>query len=289
MHSFGGFVCCCCAAGAPILAPCPPQALRGSVHSRYCARWFSLMRARGPLPQLLLPRLCLSDGYEPQGDKQRQTKGYRGRASTAMFEKVVYTRAQVCKVATRQQILGLLLLIMRGAHEAEGANCAAGANQTGCLVSDGARVCVTPGLQACKAPTTEGSVTTVAGSSQGSMNGIGASAQFSAPNSVAISADGTFALVADCGNHRIRRIVLASQAVTTLAGSSYGYANGIGAAAQFRRSNGVAISADGTFALVADRWNHRIRRIVLASQAVTTLAGSSQGSANGIGAAPQFS
>eukprot|EP01047_Picozoa_sp_COSAG01_P074229 COSAG01_NODE_12340_length_1756_cov_4.010863_1_plen_184_part_01 len=132
-------------------------------------------------------------------------------------------RAHVCKVAARKWILGLLL-IMQAAHEAAGANCAAGANQTGCLVSDGARVCVAPGLQACKAPATEGSVTTVAGSSQGSANGIGAAAQFNGPAGVAISTDGTFALVADNGHHRIRRIVLASQAVTTLAGSSSGSA-----------------------------------------------------------------
>src|SRR5689334_3531789 len=64
--------------------------------------------------------------------------------------------------------------------------------------------------------------------------------------------------------------------VATLAGSagSSGNANGVGAAARFNAPSGVALSADGSFALVADTQNHTIRAIDTATGAVTTLAGS---------------
>eukprot|EP01047_Picozoa_sp_COSAG01_P076357 COSAG01_NODE_13378_length_1594_cov_0.985953_1_plen_339_part_00 len=197
---------------------------------------------------------------------------------------------RVPRVTMLRKVMIGLPLMLQAALPAD-ANCAAGLNQTGCVVSDVARACVAGGQRACKAATVGGSVTTVAGSgTAGAANGIGTAAQFNRPRGVAISGDGTFALVADDHNHRIRHIVLATQAVTTLAGSgTNGFANGIGTAAQFNFPTGVAISGDGTFALVADLSNHRIRHIVLATQAVTTLAGSgTAGAANGIGTAAQF-
>jgi DNA-binding beta-propeller fold protein YncE len=110
---------------------------------------------------------------------------------------------------------------------------------------------------------------------------------------VAISADGAIALVADTQNHTIRKLVLATGVVTTLAGSprANGSANGVGPAARFFHPEGVALSADGVIALVADTDNHTIRKIVVATAEVTTLAGSpgSSGSANGTGEVARFS
>jgi hypothetical protein len=75
--------------------------------------------------------------------------------------------------------------------------------------------------------------------------------------------------------------------VTTLAGSSQGYADGNGAGASFNQSRGVAVLSDGNY-VVADAYNYRIR-IVTPAGAVTTLAGSgSSGSADGTGAAASF-
>src|SRR4051812_669368 len=138
-------------------------------------------------------------------------------------------------------------------------------------------------------------VSTLAGSARvsGSADGVGLAARFSDPSGVAISADGSLALVADTQNHTIRKIVVATGVVTTLAGSanSSGSANGAGSAARFFHPEGLALSGNGTIALVADTDNHTIRKIVVATAEVTTLAGSagSPGSANGIGDGARFS
>ena len=78
--------------------------------------------------------------------------------------------------------------------------------------------------------------------------------------------------------------------VSTLAGSGSGvYADGTGAAASFRNPYGVAVTADGQTVFVVDQTNHRIRRIDVASGAVSTLAGSGSGeNADGTGAAASF-
>jgi DNA-binding beta-propeller fold protein YncE len=134
-------------------------------------------------------------------------------------------------------------------------------------------------------------VTTLAGSgSAGSADGTGAAAAFNQPQDVAVTPDGSTAIVVDFKNNAIRSINLATGAVTTLAGSgSLGFADGIGTDAIFRYPYSVAIMPDASAVLVADQGNNRIRSIALPTAAVTTLAGSgSQGSADGIGTAATF-
>ena len=102
------------------------------------------------------------------------------------------------------------------------------------------------------------------------------------PLGLAISPDGSALFVADCKNHKIRRVEVATGAVTTLAGSgTVGSADGVGGAAQFRNPFGVAISPDGSALFVADQGNHKIRRVEVATGEVTTVAGSgTRGSLN---------
>ncbi len=78
-----------------------------------------------------------------------------------------------------------------------------------------------------------------------------------------------------------------STAVTTLAGDSSGFANGTGTSASFR--NPWGITTDGTNLYVADKDNHLIRQIVIATGVVTTVAGTADnGSSNGTGTAASF-
>ncbi|KAB8142311.1 hypothetical protein F8S13_15100 [Chloroflexia bacterium SDU3-3] len=133
---------------------------------------------------------------------------------------------------------------------------------------------------------TSGAVTTVAGSpgTSGSADGVGAAARFSSPRGVALAADASFALVADSDNHTIRRIDLASGAVTTVAGTAGQPGSTDGTAALFNFPRGIAIAPDGA-ALIADFSNSTIRRVDLASGAVSTLFGTAglPGSADGAG------
>ena len=76
--------------------------------------------------------------------------------------------------------------------------------------------------------------------------------------------------------------------VTTLAGSAFGFADGLGPAARFFAPRCVAVTPLGIL-YVSDTWNHRIRRIDPRTGVVTTLAGSGvQGFADGVGPAARF-
>jgi hypothetical protein len=102
-------------------------------------------------------------------------------------------------------------------------------------------------------------VTTVAGTgSTGSANGTGTSASFDYPTG--ITTDGTNLYVSDYGNQLIRKIVISTGVVTTLAGTgSRGSANGTGTSASFNYPRGI--TTDGTNLYLGDSSNHLIRKI----------------------------
>ena len=132
--------------------------------------------------------------------------------------------------------------------------------------------------------TLKGVVTTVAGDgTQGATDGAAASARFYHPWDVAVTAGGVI-YVADRTNNRIRKI--AGDVVSTLAGSSYGFADGKGSVARFRYPQGVAVDGEGRL-YVADERNHRIRAISAAGD-VTTLAGGAAGYLDGAAATARF-
>ncbi len=135
-----------------------------------------------------------------------------------------------------------------------------------------------------------GEVTTPAGlaGSSGFDDGTGPAARFDEPEG--LTTDGTSLYVADTGNHTIRRVAIATAGVTTLAGlaGSSGVLDGTGSAARFYRPCGV--TTDGTSLFVADTFNMLIRKVVIATGAVTTISGGAEipGSADGGGAARYY-
>jgi YVTN family beta-propeller protein len=111
-----------------------------------------------------------------------------------------------------------------------------------------------------------GMVTTVAGANQkGMIDGPAASARFNYPRGIDVAAGVVY--VADAENHRIRKIV--SGVVSTVAGSSKGFADGPVASARFSSPSGIVVV--GTKIYVADSGNNRVR--VIDGGTVTTIAG----------------
>ena len=135
-----------------------------------------------------------------------------------------------------------------------------------------------------------GVVTTLAGSagSTGSSDGTGISAKFNTP--MGITTDGKNLYVVDSKNHTIRKVVISSGMVTTLAGSagSTGSSDGTGISAKFNRP--YQLTTDGINLFVSDFKNHTIRKVVISSGVVTTLAGSAgnSGTTDATGTSARF-
>ncbi len=129
---------------------------------------------------------------------------------------------------------------------------------------------------------------TLAGSTVGSADGPGNTAQFFYPSGLAVDGAGVV-YVADNNNHTIRKISSAGD-VTTLAGlaGNPGIADGNGGAARFDFPTAVAVDGAGNV-FVTDLVFSTIRKITPAGD-VTTYAGSPGGfgSADGNGGAAQF-
>ncbi len=135
-----------------------------------------------------------------------------------------------------------------------------------------------------------GAVTTLAGSTAGDMDGTGTGAQLN--GLVGMTTDGTNLYIADSGNNKIRRVVIATGVVTVLAGpaagaTTSGDVDATGNAARFDSPYGI--TTDGNNLYVTETNNHKVRRIVIATGAVTTLAGDgTTGDNDGTGAAARF-
>jgi hypothetical protein len=129
---------------------------------------------------------------------------------------------------------------------------------------------------------TSGAVTTVAGPAEivgpydpipgvGS-DGAGGSARFRSLRGITSAGDGNL-YVAD--TTAVRKVVVATGEVTTLAGSldTSGRADGLALAARFNGANSITSDHAGNL-YVSDEGNHAVRKIVIATGAVTTVVGS---------------
>lgn len=133
--------------------------------------------------------------------------------------------------------------------------------------------------------------TTLAGSSysfNSEMDGFGEQARFYYP--FGITNDGTYLYVTDYTGDTIRKIDPSSGQVTTIAGAivTSGTTDGAGNLARFNSPEGI--TSDGTNLYVADTNNHTIRKIVISTGVVSTIAGTAgtSGAANGTGTAALF-
>lgn len=127
-----------------------------------------------------------------------------------------------------------------------------------------------------------GNTTVLAGTgTAGSVNGDGAVAQFYGPWGLAIDKDGNLYTVdntAATGSHKVRKITMDASyeaTVTTIAGSgTAGGTNGVGTAASFNRPSGLCYDESRNCLYVTEWSGHRVRKIDLATNTVSLVAGS---------------
>ncbi|MCF6252838.1 MAG: hypothetical protein L3J75_16450, partial [Methylococcaceae bacterium] len=124
---------------------------------------------------------------------------------------------------------------------------------------------------------TTGIISTVAGTGVFGFSGDGGpatAAQLNGLNGIALDASGNL-FIAEF-NNRIRRVDAATGIITTIAGTGVrGFSGdgGLAIAAELNRPEGLALDASGNL-FIADRSNHRIRRINVTTGIITTIAGS---------------
>jgi sugar lactone lactonase YvrE len=132
---------------------------------------------------------------------------------------------------------------------------------------------------------TTGIITTAAGNGTAGFSGDGGpatSASLAYPGGVAVDAAGNL-FIADY--NRIRRVDGTTGIITTVAGngiSGFGGDGGPATSASLDRPGGVTIDAAGNL-LIADQFNHRIRRVDGTTGIITTVAGNGTPFFNGDG------
>jgi len=133
--------------------------------------------------------------------------------------------------------------------------------------------------------TPAGVVTTVAGTTQGYTDGNVTIAQFGYLAGICVDTQGNL-YVADGGNNRIRKIT-PTGVVSTVAGSTSGYQDGIGTNSKFDYPSGICIDPSNNL-FITETFGQKIRKIN-SFGIVSTVAGSTLGYADGQGTSAQFS
>ncbi len=139
-------------------------------------------------------------------------------------------------------------------------------------------------------PAINGQTSTFAGTgSAGFVNGTGTGASFNQPHpGQRVDASGNI-YISDVGNEVIRKITPAG-VVTTYAGTGTpGSTNGIGTSAAFYHPVQLCVDNAGNMYVADEKDNNMIRKIVLSTGVVTTLAGqTTAGFTNATGTSAQF-
>ena len=100
---------------------------------------------------------------------------------------------------------------------------------------------------------------------------VGGKARFSYPKG--ITSDGINLYVIDFGNHRVRKVVIATGNVSTFAGIDAASSEQ-GTEEHFNYPTGV--TSDGRNLYVVDTFNRMIRKVAIGNGAITTVAGKAE-------------
>jgi len=132
------------------------------------------------------------------------------------------------------------------------------------VAPDGTLFIADTGNHCVRRVTADGIITTVAGTGESGGGGGGGPAlqvQLSWPQDIALAPDGAV-IIADTGNHRVRRLTPTGEVVTIAGAGECGFGGDGGKAdlALLTRPRGVVAAADGSL-FIGDTENHRIRRV----------------------------
>lgn len=111
---------------------------------------------------------------------------------------------------------------------------------------------------------TDGTIRTFAGTGTGGFSGDGGpavDAELKYPHGVAVDSTGAV-YIADCDNHRVRKVTADQQIHTVVGADSGGFGGdgGLAVSARLNKPFGVAVDCVGTL-YIADYGNHRIRKV----------------------------
>ncbi len=134
-----------------------------------------------------------------------------------------------------------------------------------------------------------GIITTIAGTGTGSNsgdNGAATSAALKMPTAVSLdSSDNIY--IADTYNYVIRLITVSTGIITKFAGGG-GYSGGDGGAATSAGLDGpygIIVDKSSGYVYIADTQNNRVRRVVISTSIITTVAGTGTAGHSGDGGA----
>lgn len=128
--------------------------------------------------------------------------------------------------------------------------------------------------------TSEGVITTVAGTGSPGFNGdlrAPAQSQLSRPAAVAIDSNG-WLVIADTGNHRVRRVINGNLMVVIAGDGTAGFGGdgGSGKDAQLNNPRGLSIDSEGSI-FIADATNYRVRKLSTTGVIATAAGNGSMG------------
>ena len=115
--------------------------------------------------------------------------------------------------------------------------------------------------------------------------GLATAASLCFPHDVVLDDTGTAMYIADTGNHRVRRVDMGTNIITTVAGTGVaGFdGDGVATAQQLNNNEGVYARGTGTDVYIADTSNDRIRKLDTTTGMITTIVGTGVGGDNGDG------